>query len=105
MAESRTCRGCGVVVPGRFGHCPRCGRWEGLGLLSTWLLGGLLVLVAVGALAWTTRLLFPGEPTLDVQVTPGGVRLALDERGSEVSATIDNPNPVPVDVTVLIVGH
>jgi hypothetical protein len=33
------------------------------------------------------------------------VRLALDERGSEVSATIDNPNPVPVDVIVLVMGH
>jgi hypothetical protein len=69
------------------------------------LAGVLAVLVVVGALAWVARLLFPGEPRLDVQVTPGGVRLALDERGSEVSATIDNPNPVPVDVTVLAMGH
>jgi hypothetical protein len=41
---------------------------------------------------------------VSVQITPGGSRLSPDERGTDASATIDNPNPIPVDVTIRVRG-
>jgi hypothetical protein len=63
-------------------------------------------LAAISACTFVlTRRLGPtAAPGLRVQITPAVSMLSLDQRGTDALATIDNPNPVPVDVIVRVRG-
>ncbi len=54
--------------------------------------------IQIQGLGWTAA------PRVSVQITPAISRLSLDERGTDAWATIDNPNPIPVDVTIRVRG-
>lgn len=105
MSGMRSCPACGVVAPGRIGRCPSCGAWTGLGLAAVRLAAALAATIAVSALVWALRPGRGASPAMGVRVTSGGSFLSADERGTDVSATIDNPNPVPVNVTVRVRGY
>jgi hypothetical protein len=67
--------------------------------------GSLAAMIAVLALIWVMR---PGpgpSSVMGVQVTADGFLVSVDARGTDVWATIDNQNPVPVDVAVRVRGY
>jgi hypothetical protein len=41
---------------------------------------------------------------VSVKITPAISQLSRDERGTDAWTTIDNPNPMPVDVTIRVRG-
>jgi hypothetical protein len=58
--------------------------------------------------AWTLILMrgpvWTAAPRVTVQITPAISLRSPDERGTDASATINNPNPMPVDVTIRVRG-
>jgi hypothetical protein len=100
----RSCPACGVVVPRRIGRCPSCRAWLGLRLIAVGLAAAFLAVIS----AWTLILMrgpvWTAAPRVTVQITPAISLRAPDNRGTDALATINNPNPMPVDVTVRVRG-
>jgi hypothetical protein len=101
---TRSCPACGVVVPKRVGRCPSCRAWLGRRRIAVGLAAAFLAVIS----AWTLILMRgPGRaaaPRVTVQITSAFSVLSADEKGTDALATIDNPNPMPVDVTVRVRG-
>jgi len=97
---TRSCPACGAVVPKRIGRCPSCGAGLGRRLMIVGLPGAFLAVIAVWIFIWMRN----SAPRLTVQITPAIVLRSPDERGTDASAMIENPNPVPVDVTIRVRG-
>jgi hypothetical protein len=105
MATTETCPTCGVVVPGRLGRCPACGVRSGRRPIVIGIaLVSLAAVLGIGAFAWTRYFGRNPAPRPIIVVTPGVSRLSPDARGTDVAATLDNPNPMPVDVTIRVRG-
>jgi hypothetical protein len=98
------CPGCGVVVPEKLGRCPSCRAWLGHRLIAIGLAGALMAVGCAWALIQMRGPGQPAAPRLSVQITPGVPHLAPNASGTDTSATIDNPNPMPVDVTIRVRG-
>ena len=105
MATASSCPACGVVVPGKLDRCPACGAGSGRRpIAGRMALASIAVVLAIGAIVWAGRFGRGPAPKTIVVVTSGIHRLSPDGRGTDAEATIDNPNPMPVDVTIRVRG-
>jgi hypothetical protein len=109
MPEPSVCPSCAVTVPPETGHCPLCeqplGRRRPARVLVASSVVGLVVLAA-GVLLLTRWFGAEGTDWAEkVTVSPGGIRLSADGRGTDVFGLLDNANSVPVDVTVRVVAR
>jgi hypothetical protein len=104
LSSTRPCPACGVVVPTRIGRCPSCRAWLGRRLIAVGLAGAFMAVISVWTLIQIRGLGWTAAPRLSVQITPAISGLSLDERGTDASVIIDNPNPMPVDVTIRVRG-
>lgn len=105
MLTATSCPACGVVLPGRLVRCPACGVRPGRRPVGfRVIVVTVAAILAIGAVVWVGFVGRGRSPLLTVEVTPGVSRLSPDARGTDVVATIDNPNPMPVDVTVRVRG-
>jgi hypothetical protein len=101
MAVGVACRDCGVILPERPGRCPACGaRSRNWGLVVARVGMGVALAIAFWGVSKLQRPRV--DPTLvgDVQAYPGISRLGFNDRGTDVTAFIDNKAKVPVDVTL-----
>jgi hypothetical protein len=108
MPKPSVCPRCAVAVPPGTAHCPSCQRPLGRRRPVWGLVAAAVVGLAAGALALMGWLGAAGDGTdwaAKVTVSPGGIRLSADGRGTDVFGLLDNANPVPVDVTVRVVAR
>ena len=105
MTETRCCAGCGAVVPGRVGRCPSCGTWAGRDVVAKRAVMALAAVIAASVVVWAVRHGTARSAVMRVRVTLTGFLLSRDAKGTDVSATIDNPNPVPVSLKIRIRGY
>jgi hypothetical protein len=62
----------------------------------------LAAAIAVSGLVWVMVSTWRARSTMGVQVSSGGQLPSPDARGTDIWATIDNPNPMPVDLKVRV---
>ena len=98
------CPACGVALPKRVGCCPACRAWLGRRQTSVSLAGALIAVAAAWALIHLRGLTWTATPPLSVQITPAISLRSPDDRGTDARATIVNPNPMPVGVTIRVRG-
>jgi hypothetical protein len=98
------CPACGVKLRKRVGRCPACRAWLGRRQTSVRLAGALIAVIAACALIHLHGLAWTATPPLSVQITPAISLRSPDDRGTDAWATIVNPNPMPVDVTIRVRG-
>lgn len=101
---ARSCPVCGVVVPKRIGRCPSCRAWLGRRLIAVGLAGAFLAVISVWIFTQVRGPAWAAAPRVAVQITPGISVRSPDESGTDAWATTDNPNPMPVDVTIRVQG-
>ena len=100
---TRMCPACGVVAPGRRGPCPSCGA-AGSARPGRIAIVLLAVTCAAALAAWGLTPARKPASGLSAQVIPGNFGYSADRRGTDAAATIENSNPVAVDVTVRVRG-
>ena len=108
MAASLVCAGCGVTFADEVSACPACGRRrDRTGRLMRRLLLLVLAVAAIaaglaGGIAWRSA---PDPLAEDVSIIPNGHRLSADERGTDLSGTIQNDGRVALNVWVRLRGR
>jgi Rubredoxin metal binding domain len=104
IMTTTSCPACGVVVPSRIGRCPSCRAWMGRRRIAIGFAAVFLAIITAWILIQIRGRVWPAAPRLSVQITPAVSGLSADERGTDASAIVDNPNPMPVDVTIRVRG-
>lgn len=104
IKTTKTCAMCGVVVLKRVGRCPSCHTWLGRRLIVLGVGAALLVVASTCALIGIRRIWWPPAPRLSIQISAGICLRSPDQRGTDALASINNPNSVPVDVTLSVRG-
>lgn len=101
----RPCPACGAVVSKRIGRCPSCRAWLGRRRIAAGLVAALLAVAS----AWTLILMrgpaWTAATRVTVRISPAISLRSPDERGTDALATINNPNLMPVDVTIRVRGY
>lgn len=78
--SERACPYCGQAFPGRFGYGPALQRWLGGFELSTWVIGGCIVLYVISLLL-DPRAIFRMRGLFDILSPAGGALLWLGMTG------------------------
>jgi hypothetical protein len=104
IVKMMSCPACGVVQPKRTGRCPACRARLRPNVVIVVFVGVFMTVVFTCALIQIRGFGWTAVPRMGVKITPGISARSSDDRGTDAWSSIENPNPVPVDVTIRVRG-
>jgi hypothetical protein len=104
IVKMMSCPACGVVQPKRTGRCPACRARLRPNVVIVVLVGVFMAVACACALIQIRGFGWSAGPGMSVKITPGISARSNDDRGTDAWSSIENPNRVPVDVTIRVRG-